>query len=117
MPPIVNACAAAVLALAASTGLALAQTGDAKKGRDIYVKVGCWGCHGYQGQGGVAGPKIAPDPMPAEALLAYLRNASATRMPPYDANGLPDADVMHIRTYLASVPKTGDWKSVPLLKQ
>lgn len=108
--------AAVVLAAAASAAPALAQSGDARKGREVFVKVGCWGCHGYAGQGGVAGPKIAPDPLPTEALVAYLRNASGTRMPPYDAKGLPDGDIAHIRAYLASIPKTGDWKSVPLLK-
>ena len=107
--------AAAVL-LALAAGAAHAQSGDANKGREIFIKVGCWGCHGYQGQGGVAGPKIAPDPMSAEALLAFLRNAAGTRMPPYDAKGLPDGDVTHISAYLATIPKTGDWKSVPLLE-
>ena len=97
--------------------LAFAQgAGDAKKGRDLYIKVGCFGCHGFDGQGGNAGPKIAPDPMPADALTTYLRNAAATRMPPYDAKNLPDGDVVHIRAYLASLPKTGDWKKVPLLQ-
>lgn len=113
-----------IAAIAAAVGtllalpieVALAQTGDAKKGREIFIKVGCWGCHGYDGQGGVAGPKIAPDPYPTEALVAYLRNASSTRMPPYDAKGLPDGDIAHIRAFLASIPKTGDWKSNPLLK-
>lgn len=109
--------AAALAIVTGVAGTAQAQTGDAKKGREIYVKVGCWGCHGYEGQGGVTGPKLAPNPMPADALLAYLRNASATRMPPYDAKGLPDGDVVHIQAFLASVPKPGDWKSVPLLKQ
>lgn len=107
---------ATVLLLALPADFAHSQSADAKKGREIYVKVGCWGCHGYNGQGGVAGPKIAPDPMPTEALVAYLRNASSTRMPPYDAKGLPDGDVAHIRAFLASIPKTGDWKSNPLLK-
>lgn len=93
-----------------------AQAGDAKNGRDIYVKVGCWGCHGYDGQGGVTGPRIAPDPMPADALIAFLRGAASSRMPPYDAKGLPDPDVHHIRAYLATIPKPGDWKQNPLLK-
>ena len=109
--------AATALLLGLTAGLALAQTGDAKKGREIFIKVGCWGCHGYEGQGGVTGPKIAPDPMPTEALVAYLRNASSTRMPPYDEKGLPDGDIAHIRAFLATIPKTGDWKSVPLLKK
>ncbi len=109
--------ALAATALSLSAGLALAQgAGDAKQGKEIFIKNGCFGCHGFDGQGGNAGPKIAPDPMPADALTTFLRNAAATRMPPYDAKGLPDADVVHIRAYLASIAKTGDWKKVPLLQ-
>ena len=36
---------------------------SAEKGKAAYVKNGCWQCHGFVGQGGLAGPKIAPDPM------------------------------------------------------
>lgn len=115
----VLAAAAAILTQAAPDSGALAQAakGDAKKGREIFVKTGCWGCHGYNGQGGVTGPKIAPEPMPLEALITFLRKADSTRMPPYDAKGLPDADVGHIHAYLASLPKPADWKTIPLLKQ
>lgn len=115
MKPAVACAAIAALCCLAST--ALAQSGDARKGREIFVKVGCWGCHGYDGQGGVAGPKIAPDPLPTEALVAYLRNASSTRMPPYDDKGLPDGDIAHIRAYLASIPKPKDWRTNSLLKE
>jgi ubiquinol-cytochrome c reductase cytochrome c subunit len=90
--------------------------GDAVKGRDIYVKKGCWSCHGYNGQGAVSGPKIAPDPMPLDALIAFLRNAASTRMPPYDATGLPDAEIADIHAYLVSLPKPADWRSLPLLQ-
>lgn len=113
----------AILLAAALTGVSLisataeAQSADPRKGREIFIKKGCWGCHGYNGQGAVTGPRIAPEPMPVEALVAYLRNASATLMPPYDARGLPDADVVHIHAYLASQPKTTDWKTIPLLKE
>lgn len=109
-------CASLALLAISATAPAAQGAGDPKKGKEIYWKVGCWGCHGFDGQGGVAGPKIAPDPMPADALLAFLRNASSTRMPPYDAKGLPDADVIHIRAFLATIPNAGDWKSNPLLK-
>ena len=109
--------AAALIGLGLAAGSASAQAPDATKGREIYVLKGCWSCHGFDGQGAVTGPKIAPDPMPLEALVTYLRNASATLMPPYDPKGLPDAEVGHIHAYLASLPKAADWKSIPLLKQ
>jgi mono/diheme cytochrome c family protein len=89
---------------------------DAVRGKELYVKTGCWGCHGYAGQGGVAGPKIAPDPMPLEALITFLRKADATRMPPYNAVELPDKDVADIHAYMASLPKPADWRTIPLLR-
>lgn len=109
----------ALLALAG--GIAVAGTvalaaGDAKKGREIYVKVGCWGCHGYNGQGGSTGPRIAPDPLPPEALASFIRNADKTQMPPYAEKNLSNQDVEHIHAWLASQPKAKDWKSIPLLQ-
>lgn len=108
--------AAACLLVVAGAGTASAA--DPKRGREIFLKVGCWGCHGYNGQGATAvnAPKIGPDPMPLEAMIAFLRKADRTAMPPYDAKGLPDADVADIHAYLASQPKAADWKSIPLLK-
>lgn len=111
--------AAATVVAGATIALpAGADAADPKRGREIYVKVGCWGCHGYNGQGAtaVSAPKIAPDPMPLEALIVFLRKADRTLMPPYDAKGLPDKDVADIHAYLASQPKTADWKTIPLLK-
>lgn len=117
MKPAILPAAAVLIAAICGAAAALAQAPDAAKGREIFVKNGCWGCHGFNGQGGVTGPKIAPDPMPLEALIAYLRNAAATRMPPYDAKGLPDADVGHIHAYLAALPKPANWRTIPLLKE
>ena len=34
--------------------------GSAEKGKAAYVQHGCWQCHGFAGQGGVTGPKLAP---------------------------------------------------------
>jgi mono/diheme cytochrome c family protein len=109
------------LGLAAlAAGLVLAQgpalAASAEKGKELFVKNGCWQCHGFVGQGGVAGPKIAPEPMPAEAFVSFLRNSNRG-MPPYSETILPTADVADIHAYLASIPKPGDAKDVPLLNQ
>ncbi len=108
---------ALVLGAATATAATVeAQTTDAGKGRRIFVEKGCWACHGYSGQGGVAGPRIAPEPMPLEALIPFLRNASSTRMPPYDARSLPDTEVRQIHAWLASLPQPADWRTIPLLQ-
>jgi mono/diheme cytochrome c family protein len=95
------------LAAAAVAGSALAQDappkGDAVHGKKLYVADGCWQCHGYQGQGG-AGPKLAPTPLPYEAISRQLRKPRGT-MPVYTHVTTPDQDVADIYAYLQSVPK------------
>lgn len=106
---------AAVLAgLLLGHGAALAAS--AEKGKAAYVKYGCWQCHGFDGQGGVAGAKLAPDPMPAEAFVAFVRTTNRA-MPPYSEAVLSTEDLNDIHAYLASIPKAPDPKSIPLLNR
>ena len=88
--------------------------GSAEKGRTAYVQHGCWQCHGYLGQGGIAGKKLAPNPLPLEAMSAFVRNSGGA-MPPYQKAILSDADLADIHAYLQSLPKAPDAKSIPLL--
>ena len=80
------------------------------------MKNGCWQCHGFLGQGGVTGPKLAPEPMPLAAMAAFLRN-TAGAMPPYQEAVLSNEDLADIHAYLQSIPKAADYKSIPLLNQ
>ena len=100
------------VALGVSGGAAFA--GDAAKGKATFVRVGCYECHGHQGQGGVAGLKLAPDPLPYDTLVAFVRSSSGP-MPPYSAKILSDDDLGDIYAYLASIPKPPDPKSIPAL--
>jgi ubiquinol-cytochrome c reductase cytochrome c subunit len=95
---------------------AAAAAGSPEKGKTAYVQHGCWQCHGFVGQGGVTGPKLAPDPLPLEALSAFVRNTRGG-MPPYQRAILSDADLADIHAYLQSLPKARDYKSIPLLNQ
>jgi mono/diheme cytochrome c family protein len=104
--------AAAVLVLGQGAALAA----SVEKGKVAFVRNGCWQCHGFVGQGGPAGPKIAPNPLPLEALSAFVRNTNG-RMPPYQEAVLSNADLADIHAYLQSVPKPADYKSIPLLNQ
>ena len=90
---------------------------DAAKGREIFVKVGCYSCHGYNGQGGVTGPKLAPEPLAAKDIATFIRNAGPTRMPQYVEKVLSDEDIGHIHAWLASQPKQKNYKDIPLLNQ
>jgi len=98
-------------ALLASDG---ALAASAEKGKAAFVKNGCWQCHGFQGQGGVAGAKLAPEPIPEEAFVAFVRTTNRA-MPSYSEAVLSNDDLADIHAYLASIPKPPDPKSIPLL--
>ena len=109
----------AVLALAAAGAAAQtpAQTppaGDADAGKKLYVSLGCWTCHGYEGQGGAA-PRIAPRPLPLAAFTTYVRRPSE-RMPNYPGRVVSDEQLGHIHAYLQSRPMPPPVKSIPLLQ-
>lgn len=98
-----------------------AQEPSAKRGREIYMKTGCYTCHGTVGQGTSAGLKLAPDPLPAEAIANFIRNTDTTApsyaaMPTYSAEVLSDAEVADIAAYLATVPPSKDPDTIPALK-
>jgi len=88
--------------------------GSAEKGKTAFVQHGCWQCHGFAGQGGVTGPKLAPNPMPLETMSAFVRNTRGG-MPPYQKAILSEADLADIHAYLSSQPKAPDYKGIPLL--
>ena len=94
-----------------------APQGDATKGKANFERVGCYQCHGHQGQGGREGPRIAdPVPLAWPALQAWVRTTSGD-MPPYTTKVLSDSELVDIYAYLQSVPKAPDFKSIPLLSQ
>ena len=50
--------------------------GNAENGKRIFNKIGCYQCHGREGQGSVmTGPRIAPNPVPFEVLAALRPQA------------------------------------------
>ena len=106
--------AAAALAFSLA-GSAMAQ-GNAENGKHLFTKLGCYTCHGYQGQGGAAGAKLAPQPIATSALIAYVRHPRGS-MPPFTAKVVSDADLTDIHAFLASVPAPPPVKSIPQLNQ
>src|SRR5262249_22103011 len=87
---------------------------SAEKGQAAYVKHGCWQCHGLAAQGGVTGPKLAPDPMPLVALTAFVRHTRGA-MPPYQEAIMSNDDLADIHAWLQSLPRPRDYRSIPLL--
>src|SRR5687768_8653729 len=113
---------AAMAALGAIAGISpsfggAAPAGDVAKGKAAFDRVGCWSCHGLQGQGGREGPRIAaPVPMAYGALAGFVRTTSGD-MPPYTEKVLSNQEMADIYAYLQSIPAPPEHKSIPLLNQ
>jgi mono/diheme cytochrome c family protein len=88
--------------------------GNAENGKRLFTEDGCYQCHGYQGQGGGAGPRIAPRPVTSG--IQYIRKPTGV-MPPYTVKALPDKDLADIRAYLGTIKAPPPVKSIPLLNQ
>ncbi|HXC33332.1 MAG TPA: cytochrome c [Verrucomicrobiae bacterium] len=124
-PAAVALCATALLggsariqmATAAQEGKSsTAPAGNAENGKQLFMKNGCYQCHGREGQGSVVtGPRIAPDPLPFEVISGYIRKPTG-EMPPYTEKVLSDKDLADIYAYLQSRPHPPTAKAAPLLK-
>jgi len=88
--------------------------GNAEKGKAAFLKNGCWQCHGFAGQGGTAGARLAPDPKPAEFYAVFVRH-SAGAMPPYTEAILSREDLADIHAWLRTIPKPAEARNIPLL--
>lgn len=95
-----------VLLLAAAGAMASEPARDVEAGKQAFMQAGCYQCHGTVGQGGV-GPKLAPDPLPAEALIAVVRYSNGN-MPAYSPQVISDDDLRRIADYLRSIHATTD---------
>ena len=92
-------------------------TGNAANGKRVYLADGCFYCHGTTGAGGgIAGPRLAPNPLPLEGVKAKVRTASG-RMPVYSPAVLKDAEIADIVAYLQSIPQGKAAKDIPALNR
>ena len=85
------------------------------KGKAAVLSFGCYECHGTLGQGNfTTAPRLAPNPLPYAALIAYIRQPRGN-MPSFSAAILPDAVVANIYAYLKSIPAGKPASAIPLL--
>ncbi|HEV2198558.1 MAG TPA: cytochrome c [Bryobacteraceae bacterium] len=101
----------AMLLVLAIVLMAQAPAGNPTRGKELFLKNGCYECHGTVGQGGT-GPRLAP----RTASLAYVRKP-AGQMPPYTPKVMPDADLADVLAYLMSIPAPPPAKGIALLNQ
>jgi mono/diheme cytochrome c family protein len=94
----------------------VATTANAENGKKLFTADGCYQCHGWQAQGGAAGPRLGPARIPVEAVKMYVRHPTGA-MPPYTARVLSDSQIDDIYAFLKSIPAPPPVKTIPLLNQ
>jgi mono/diheme cytochrome c family protein len=90
---------------------------NAANGKRLFLSYGCYACHGTTGaSGGIAGPRLAPNPLPLATVRAKLRSASG-RMPVYSAVVMRDEEIADVVAYLQSIPPGLPAADIPLLSR
>jgi mono/diheme cytochrome c family protein len=100
-----------LVAMAAIRG----QTPD--NGKKLYEQKACYQCHGWQGQGGLAGPRLAQTKLNLQGFRTALRNPPPGNMPPYRAALLSDGEIAELFAYVQSFPAPAPASSIPLLRE
>jgi mono/diheme cytochrome c family protein len=87
-------------------------------GQRLFVRDGCYECHGYLGQGSTStgGTRLGPPQIPLSAFVSYIREPSG-QMPPYAVKVISNEDLAEIYNFLKSVPPPSPLKTIPLLNQ
>jgi mono/diheme cytochrome c family protein len=106
--------------LCALIGAARAQSAKSTRpspanGRTVFMRVGCYTCHGTVGQGG-AGARLAPNTIPLVAMQVWVRGGTpgwsiARGMPAFPVTVISDNELADVQAYLASLaapPKPDD---------
>jgi mono/diheme cytochrome c family protein len=88
---------------------------SAERGKSLYMAAGCMHCHGSVGQGGAAGRRLAPKPLPAAAIAQFIRS-NGTTMPAYSETLLNDAAVADIAAYLVGISATQQADDIAALR-
>ncbi len=116
MIPFLFAAAAFLLASIAFPQASAPASGDAAKGKALFLNDGCYECHGYIGQGTKDGARIGPPVLNAQGLIRYVRRPAGA-MPAFTEKVVTDAELTDIYAYLKSIPPPKAVKDIPLLDQ
>ena len=95
---------------------AAAPTGNSGNGKLLFSRNGCYQCHGWGGQGGVAGARIAATILSWQGFSRYVRRPTAT-MPSYSDRLMSDQELADVYAYIKSLPGPRPVKDIPLLNQ
>jgi mono/diheme cytochrome c family protein len=93
---------------------------SAANGKTVFLRVGCYTCHGTVGQGG-AGARLAPNTMPLAAMQVWVRGGTpgwsiARGMPAFPTTVISDSELADVQAYLANLPAPPKPDDIALLK-
>jgi len=112
--------AAAVVVLAAGASAVQAQdapAGNVTNGKTVFLRDGCFTCHGRSGQGGAysgPAPILAHTALPFDGFKGQIRNP-VNDMPAYSDAVLSDKEIADIYAFVESLPGAGSPKDYPIL--
>ena len=93
-----------------------ASTNNVENGKKLFLRDGCWECHGYAGQGGRDGARIAATALTTAQFTRYIRRPTGA-MPAYIDKVVSDAEAADIWAYMKSMPTPKPAKDIPLLNE
>jgi ubiquinol-cytochrome c reductase cytochrome c subunit len=94
---------------------AAAPGGNIENGKKIFASYGCYQCHNYAANGGAAGPRLAPSPLPYQAFVLLVRKP-VDQMPLYTAKIVSDKELADIYAFLLAIPAPPAAGSIPILQ-
>jgi mono/diheme cytochrome c family protein len=100
------------IAFAQSSG----SSGNVENGKRLFLRDGCWECHGYAGQGGRDGARLANTALTSAQLTRYVRRPSGA-MPAYIDKVITDEELADIWGYVKGLPAPKAVKDIPLLNE
>ena len=104
------------LALAAMASL-WGQNQALDNGKRLFEVKACYQCHGWLGQGGLAGPRLAQTKLNLQGFRAFVRTPPPGGMPPFRAAVLSEQELTDLFAYVQSFPAPQPAASIPLLKE
>lgn len=88
-----------------------------ENGKRLYLKNGCYECHGYAGNGSSNRTRLAQTALSLDAFTSYVRNPPPGEMPPYRSKTMSDRELSDVYSYIKTFPASRPAASIPLLNE
>ena len=87
---------------------------NAENGKLIFMRNGCYECHGTVGQGTIAGARIGPPRLNEQGVIRYVRRP-AGQMPAFTEKVMSDQALRDVYAFLKTIPPPKPSRDIPLL--